>query len=367
MTGEYWGNGVALMLTIGQEGSPLTEINADSDIRAVTFTPNGKYIVGGGEDGIGVWRVEDGKQMATMAARDVQCLAVSQDGRWIAAGTFDAYVFVWDATTLEQCFAYKDDQSILAVDFSPDSTRLLVGQNHHTGLSVWDVPTRKKVLTLEHPFTTVAKYSPQGDRIATATDDSVRVWDSDDGHLLVHIPMEVTPFFNTGLLWLNNHLFVVSGSTIKQLEASSRSIVSEWPVPSSDSHSCIALPRHREFIVYSTNDTVTFWDTSTHAQLGLIQHPQAISVALSPDDRFLAIGGKSGGIIIRSVSRIRVSIVSLWIMANLNNFLVPLVFPNRIQSHYLVYIQPSRSLTFKSTTLRSIHGNAISSRTRTRY
>ena len=242
-------------------------------------------------------------------------------------------------------------------------TRLVVGKNdYRIGPSIWDVRTRKKVLTLKQG-TTVAKYSPQGDRIATATNDSVRVWDSNNGHLLVHIPVKVTPFLNTGLLWLNNHLFVVSGSTIKQVEASTGSTVSEWPVP----RSCIALPQHGKFIAYSTNDTVTFWDTSTHAQLGLIQHPQVISVAFSPDDRFLAIGGNRGKITIRSLYRIAVSIVSLQIMAYLNNFLVPLVFPNRIQSHCLLYTPPSRNLSFRSTTPRSIHGSKISLRTRMPY
>ena len=354
------------MLTIEQEGSTLIKIDSGHSICAVAFSANGEYIVGGG-GGLGVWRVKDGKQMATMAARGVLSLAVSKDGRWIAAGTNDGEVSLWDAKTFEKVFSYKGDHLIFALDFSPDSTRLLVGQNdYRTGPSVWDLPTRTKVLTLEQG-TAVAKYSPQGDRIATTTASSVRVCDSDNGHLVVQIPVKVTPLFNTGLLWLNNHLFVVSGSTSKQLEASTGSTVSEWQVPSSDSHSCIALPQHGKFIAYSTNDTVTFWDTSTHAQFGLIQHPQVISVALSPDDRFLAIGGNSGKITIRSLYRIAVSIVSLWIMAYLNNFLVPLVFPNRIQSHCLLYTPPSRNLTFRSTTPRSIHGSTINSRMRTHY
>ena len=73
--------------------TPLFEIKGGSKIKAVTFTANGEYLVGGGE-GLGVWRMEDGKQMATMAAAGVQCLAVSKDGRWIAAGTDLGEVFV---------------------------------------------------------------------------------------------------------------------------------------------------------------------------------------------------------------------------------------------------------------------------------
>ena len=184
----------------------------------------------------------------------------------------------------------------------------------------------------------------------------------------MRIPVKVTTLFNAGLLWSNNHLFVVSDGTIKQFEASTGSTVSEWPVPDTNGSSCIALPQHGQFIAYSTNDTVTFWDTSTHTRVGLIQHTQSIrSIALSPDDRSLAIGGNSAKITIRNLSRITVGTVFLCIMTHMNNLLVPLVFPNRIQFHCLVYILLYRNLSFKSTTLRSIHGSTISSRTRRHY
>ena len=261
--------------------------------------------------------MEDGKQMATVAARGVRSLAVSKDGRWIAAGTSSGEVAVWDAKTFEQVFSeHKDVYAIFGVDFSPDSTRLVTASNIRIA-TVFDVATRKKVQTLDHEYWVIAaKYSAQGDRIATATYfGSIRVWDSDDGHLLVHIPIKVTPECNRGLLWSNNHLFVVSDNEIKQLDASTGSSVSEWSVPDSSSTSCIALPRHGEFIAYSTEDTVTFWDTSTHAQLGLIQVTQPAvahpirSIALSPDDQFLATGGNGGKITVRSLSPITVSIV----------------------------------------------------------
>jgi WD40 repeat protein len=335
MTGAHWGNGVAFMLTIGQERSSLIEINGGGDIWTVVFTANGRYIFGGG-DKLGVWRVKDGKRVATMAARDVYCLAVSMYGRWIAAGTYEGYTIVWDAKTLEKVFTHREDLAdILGVDFSPDSTRLVTVSKNRIA-TVWDVVARKKVLTpLHEDWVIAAKYSPQGDRIATATAYSVRVWDSNDGRLLVDILVTLTPWYNTGLLWSNNHLFVVSGSTIKQFEASTGSKVSKWLVPDANSSSCIALPHVGEFIAYSTKDTVAFWDTSTHTRVGLIQHSQSIrSIALSPDERFLGIGGIDGKIAIGSLSHITVGIVFLVIIAHLNNSLrgVPLVFLSKQDS-----------------------------------
>jgi WD40 repeat protein len=366
MTRAYWGNGVGFMLTVGQGRSPLIEIDGGSDICTTTFSADGEYIIGGGGLEVGVWRVQDGKQVETIAAWDARCLAVSKDGSRIAAGTLCGFVFVWGANTFEK--VKEDPDDILGVDFSPDSTRLVKASRRGTA-TVWDIAARKNVLTLHHAHSvSAAKYSPQGDRIATATARSVRVWDSNNGRPLVHIPVKVTPLFNTGLLWSNNHLFVVSFNKIKQLEASSGSTVSEWSVVDTNATSSIALPQHGEFITYSTNDTVTFWDTSTHARVGLIQHPQDIrSIAVSPDGRFLAIGGDSGKIVIKSISRITVSIVFLWIMAHLNHFLVPLVFPRRIQSHCLVYIPLSRNLRFRSTRLPSIYGSTANWRTQRRY
>jgi WD40 repeat protein len=322
------GKWVAFILTVGQEGSPLIEINGGNYIRAVVFAANGEYLVsGGGRERVRVWRVEDGKQMATMEAEYAQCFAVSKDGRWIAAGTNWGHVIVWDAKTYKEVFSHREAYNeINGVDFSPDSCRLVSAWRR---ASIWDIAARKRVQTLAHEnWVTAAKYSPQGDRIATATGESVRVWDSNDGRLLVDIKVIVKPWYNTGLLWSNNHLFVISDSAIKQFEASTGSTVSEWPVPNSEGFSCIALPKHGKFIAYSTPRTVTFWDTATHTQLGLIQYPQDIrSIAVSPDDRFLEIGGVDGKITINTLFRVTVSILSRWIMVHMNNFLAPIILP----------------------------------------
>ncbi|KAF8417750.1 hypothetical protein L210DRAFT_3580341, partial [Boletus edulis BED1] len=177
-------------------------------------------------------------------------------------------------------------------------------------VTVWDVASNKQVQTLHHHRDVrAAKFSPTGDRIAIATPYSVKVWDSNDCRLLIAIEVEVISTF--GLVWFNNHLFVLSNNTIKQFDAGTGSPVTKWPVLSSDGSLCIALPKDGKFIAYSTKSTTTLWDTSTHAQLGLIQHPQDIqTIAFSPDDQSLAFGGKDRKISIIRVSRIIDSILS---------------------------------------------------------
>ena len=296
----------------GQEHLLLTEIDSNlSDVRGLVFIANGEHLMSGGKEGVRVWRVEDGGQVASMQAGNVRCLAVSKDGKWIAAGTYKEVV-VWDAETYERVFAHEQQFCYLnGVDFSPDSTRLVTASLDQT-VSIWDIAARQSVLgPLHHPDIVIAtKYAPNGTQIATATPNCIRVYDANDGSLFADIPVKIPPWYNNGLLWSSHGLFVVSDSTIKQIDASTRSEISEWQVPDSNDSSCIALPRHGGHVAYATKRTVTFWDMSTHSRLGLIEHPQDVrSIVLSPDDRFLVIAGEGGKITINCLAHVNASIV----------------------------------------------------------
>ncbi|KAN0082753.1 hypothetical protein V8E55_008548 [Tylopilus felleus] len=288
------------------EHAPLTEIHSCGDTRAVTFAANSEYLLSGDEGHIRVRRVKDGQQVEALEAGPLWSLVASRDGQWIAAGTHHGEAIVWNARTCQKVFAHRDTRGIRGVDFSADSTRLIaLGTSK---VVVWDLTSHKQVQTIRHQARdrgVAAKVSLQGDRIAIATDKSVRVLDSADYLLLAEIEAGVTPDCNTGLVWANDHLFIVSGNTIKRFDTSTGSLVSEWPVPDSNGSSCVALPKHAKFIAYSTNCSVTLWDTtSTHSQLASFPRSHDIrSIAISPDDRFLAICQKGGIITIECLSR----------------------------------------------------------------
>ena len=253
----------------------------------MTFTANGEYLISGGWDGVRVWRVKDGERVATMKVQGVvNCVTVSNDGKWIATGS-KAEVSVWDTTNYKQVFAGKIGGSVRGVDFSPDSTRFVSAGGLNNTATIWNLAALKRVHTLDHrQGVFAAKYSPQGDRIATATGRSIRVWDGDDGRLLVDVEVQVEAWY--GLLWFNNHLFVIArDSKIRQIDASTGSTVSEWSVTSTNAR--IALPQHGKFIAHSTEDSISFWDTTTHIQLGFIpRNSQKRSIAFSPDERLFA-------------------------------------------------------------------------------
>ncbi|KAN0078114.1 WD40-repeat-containing domain protein [Tylopilus felleus] len=230
------------MLTVRQERPLPCEIDTGGvRIHAMKFSANGEYLVAGTSDGVRVWQVRDNKLVATLEeSLQFHCLAVSNDGKWVVVGGQSRNTIVLDARTFKIVSDYREH--IHGVDFSPDSTRFVSAE--WEGAIVSNLPNCEQVQVLEHSDgTKEAKYSPQGDRIATASCNSVRVWDSNDGHLLTAIDVEHTAWFTstTGLLWFNDHcLFVHSGSTIKQFDASTGSTTSEWPVPN-HTGTCLVL------------------------------------------------------------------------------------------------------------------------------
>ncbi|KAG6371489.1 WD40-repeat-containing domain protein [Boletus reticuloceps] len=282
-------------LTIVEGDTTPVEIDAGRSIRVITFSPNGEYLVSGDDKAVQVRRVDNGEEVGTMAAGNVWSIAISKDGGRIAAGTDLGMIIVWDAHTYDTIFTHKESGSsiIRAVDFSPDSTRLVTASGNCT-VSIWDLTAGKRDLgPLYHEQgVTVAKYSPKGDQIATcAGSGPIRVYDSRSGDLIKDIPINVSAHCKNGLIWSNHgqYLLVVSDGQIKQIQVSTGSVVAGWPVHDYGGTTCIALSKRGNFIAYSSNRTVNFLDPSTGELGHVIKHDQDVhSITLSLDDRLLA-------------------------------------------------------------------------------
>ena len=70
----------------------------------------------------------------------------------------------------------------------------------HGTVFVWSLSTGQRLLgPLQHDHWVVGgKFSPDGSLIATATwyRESVRIYDSQNGHLLVDVPIKVNSYLN---------------------------------------------------------------------------------------------------------------------------------------------------------------------------
>ena len=234
--------------------------------------------------------------MAIMSAAGstVRNIAVSQDGKWIVGRTSHSMV-LWNAKATEK-FKGQDRVPVCAVDVS--SRSIATGSEDGT-LRLWSLSGMQALKPLQHDYPVVgAKFSPAGGRIATATQwghSSVRVYDVWAGHLLVDFPVRVTSIRNQSLAWAsdNTQLLVLSSNgDINCFDVSRGTTLSKWPIHSSHNPTSIALASNGAFIAASGDFSVSFWDTTTHKQIGtIIQHTNIVGSMTISANYDIVIGG----------------------------------------------------------------------------
>ena len=89
-----------------------------------------------------------GRAVLTLdASADVRCVAISPDGRRIAAGTFNSTAKVWDLSGLELVTYRSRAQSIKGIAFSPDGRQIATGDSDGF-IKVWDPDNGKDQASL---------------------------------------------------------------------------------------------------------------------------------------------------------------------------------------------------------------------------
>jgi WD40 repeat protein/serine/threonine protein kinase len=172
--------------------------------QAVTFSPDGRYLVTGRGDGaVQIWNGETGQEAGTLGTHKqaIRGAVFSRDGEHLASASSDGIVKLWDAKRLDkQQLDGKVEPRIppirarvagpgLSVAFSPDGQRLATGGEKNT-VKILDVQTGRELLPpLEghsaEVYTVAFSPDAEGRWIASAGEDStVKVWDSHTGKLL---------------------------------------------------------------------------------------------------------------------------------------------------------------------------------------
>ena len=278
-------------------------------IYGVAFHVDGKHVASGNDKGqIQRWRVEDGEEVGTpmdAGSGGVLSIAMSRDGKWIVSGTEKGAVTVWNAQSLKKLTEFGEDTgrcAVRAVDISPDGTRIASGSDGWA-LRLWSLSTHPPVgqrllASVNHgSFVIAAKFSPDGRVIATANVDSVRVYSSQNGpgRLLMEVPIRVNSLFNNSLAWTSDskQLFILSlDGNIHCLDASTGITLSKWPIHCSKDAQCIVLARSGTLIAASAGRSVSFWNTTTHEQVGsVIEFTHYIKTMAISANADLAVSG----------------------------------------------------------------------------
>jgi WD40 repeat protein len=302
----------------------MVGIKSQHPVNSVFFVEDGKQVFSGGKEGmLRRWRVGDGHEVGepiSVGGQEIYAAVLSPDRKWLVCGLRVIQpgdgierVRIWDAQTHEKVLDIKGHtNTVLSVDISPDSTKIATGGFDKLAF-IWSMPTGERLVgPLQHDGTLVAvRFSPNGDRIAvqTATNSdatgSIRIYNSENGQQLLEILLQTPPMLSSPFVWSvdGRQLFALSAGEAKSFDTSSGILLSKWSIHSQEAPTFVALAHNQKFIVTSANKSLSFWDTSTHTQIGtVVEHASTHwSIALSPNDDCIATGEENGVVTLRSL------------------------------------------------------------------
>lgn len=244
-------------------------------------------------------RVSDGTKLGTTMKADgsVLAVAISSDGKRIVSGGQDCKVTVWDAKTQTRAVEsiLTSEIWVNALDVSPGSTRFATASSDFA-VNIWSLATGQRLVNpLKHNNRVECiAFSLDGDQVATAgAHDSLRIWDSRDGDLLIEVP----GLFPESLVWWHDERILASTqSTERWVDTLSGSVLLELPRTGDTTTKVhLAVSRKRNSLAILDGRIARSWDHTTQAWSSTAYKLcyDGCSIAVS-DSHHLVTGGEDG-------------------------------------------------------------------------
>src|SRR6476661_745283 len=292
-------------------------------VNALTFTADGKQLVIGGHHELTVWDIASAKLLKRVYTRAERAYAMAYlpDGKLAVAGGRpgqEGDVRVFDVTATGKTDGdvqvldgindpkvmvkqlLDSDDSVLCMAVSPDGKHIAAGGCDRT-VRVWEYPSGKLEQSIENHADWVlgVAFAPDGKHLLTCSrDKTAKVWDLAAKESVLTFPEHQNPVFGVGVKADSKAGF--SAGSDKQLRTwNATGEGKQIKVLGTHADEILKLVQHPKepvMVTTSADKTVKVWNPETGANTktltGLTDH--VFAAAISPDAKEVAAGGYDG-------------------------------------------------------------------------
>jgi WD40 repeat protein len=283
------------------EGKPLGVLRGHrGQVVALAWAAAGRAVVSASRDKtVRVWGAAGGGERRRHVLGDLpRDVAVSPDGKVIAAMMSEGPIRLWEVATGKELFATGGHQGkVRAVAFSPDGRRVASG-SHDGTVRVWDAASGRELRRLEgnQGIVRAVAFSPDGKILgATGAYSSVLLWplaaDAGPGHV---------GSFQAGALAFSpdGHLLALAdaGKSVRLWDLAGQKDVRRINLPG-DIQAVAFSPDGKLLATAGQEGGPRLWDAARAREVRrLAGAPPSSALAFTPDGRRLVAAGRRGGL-----------------------------------------------------------------------
>jgi WD40 repeat protein len=282
-------------------GKKIRNFDHHKDVLAVAYSPDGKYIVtGSGDNTASLWDAATGKEVRRFIG-DVRkvttSVAFSSDGKYVLTGSLDKMARLWDVTTGKEIRQFISQAAILSIAFSPDSQYALLGQRGGT-VSMWEVQTGTEVRQFTgHDSSNAIAFSPDGKFILTGGYDLIaRLWDAKSGQELQNFIGHTNNISSVAFSPDGKYVFTGSDDgTARKWDKQSGQELQRYIGPASGGTPLAVSPDGKSLVAGNSEGEIRLWSIKPVPKLPVFKNTGIVNgLAFSPDGEYVLTGDSSG-------------------------------------------------------------------------
>ena len=274
-------------------------------VTAAIFTPSGDQIASRGGDGsVKIWDSNTGAPLRSFEVGKPSggacSLAVSPDGRLLAAGTVNHEIKLWSlADGIEQKSLAGHGGAVEAVAFSPDGRILASGSADKT-IKLWEVASGRELGTLAGHTSWIGclAFSADGQTLASSGGDkTIRLWDVAHGRERQRLLGHTEPVWAVAFAAKDAVLASSDGAARIKLWNASDGREQRTLHGHGDSVESVAFSPDGHLLASASEDsTIRLWDVASGTEkLWLIAFNDGSALRISPQGYYDAQGTNDQG------------------------------------------------------------------------